>query len=966
MPEPHRIRIPGQVLDQIRTKDDEGEYGKDARFNRKRKAEKNVPSRKEKRKEERLAKKHKRLKTPMPDKSQPKSFSKKQAFEKPGQRVQNHDSDETDPLAQLKALKAAKAAKAQNVKSEKVPAKQKSDGVRIVKEDDLNDDDISGLEEFGEFSDAEAEELDDFDDSEDMEDDEEDAPSDPLAALKALKAKKNGASANPSDNGLKIVKEDELDDDFSGESDDFDHSDIDEDLQNDAGSDLENDFDDSEDFGEISGEEEEDPMAALRKLKEAKMAKKSELQNSGAIETKEKKSKKPEKVIEATFVDPFENDLEFYAKKLGLKDGKKSKLSKTDDDDVVGGLLDGLDFDYLDESEGDEDLGSEDYDSENSEDFGESKQKENPFVAPTNESDDEVPNSEEESQPSKYIPPALRRKLAMEAEGESEDIIALQRAIKGPLNKLSESNLGSIIGEINGLYLNHPRQAVTENLTKILLDSVTQQGRLLDNFVLLHAALIVAIYRLQGVDSGAYFVQTLIEKFESYRHEPRMSKEALNSASLLSSVFTFQLVSSKLLYDIIRELINDLTESNAEILLKIVRNSGNQMRAEDPAALKEIVLLVTTQNAALAKEKVTPRMQFMVETITSLKNNKLTAANDESIQTIVCLKKFLGTAVASKAVDPLQVSLDDIRSVDTRGKWWLVGSAWKGQGNTEEVLVDTVAVNDILDNAEPNWLELARAQRMNTDIRRAIFISIMSANDYVDAMTKLDKLALKKAQEREIPRILVHCAVVEPAWNPYYGILAAKMCDSHSYRKTFQFLLWDLVKSFDTASGGYDSEDSDGGVDTFAGFDDDGESDDEKLKKIMNLGRLFGHLFAEGSLALHLLRTVNFVATSSDIKLFLEVLLVAFLDQVAKKSQVHSIGVGRGKKGMSEQKFDDRTLIERLLKAKEEPALLKGLSLFMSKRLLKSDFILGKKQRKRVEWGVKSATDIIDEFVKEY
>lgn len=936
MPEPHRIRLPGQVLDQIRSKEDGGDYGKDARFNRKRKVEKNVPSRKEKRKEERLAKKHKRQKTQGLKSNnnldqQRASFPSTKSIEK--KPTVNSKALPSDPLAQLKALKQAKSNK-----------KDQSDEIRIVKENGL-DDEVSGLEysEFDALSNGEEEEQD------------LDEVDDPLAALKALKAKKNKID-NAKDfkkDEIKIVKEDDLSDDFSdvmGES-----PELNEDFSDLGDQELSEDFDDFSE--EEEEEEEEDPLAKLKALKEAKKAKEKK---------DEKTEKKPEKVIEATFVDPYENDLEFYAKKLGLKDGKKSKLTKQDDDDIVGGLLDGLDFDYLDESEGDEDAEVSGFDNENSdEDDIEPKVKENPFVAPSNDDRDVPSSGEDESQNSRYVPPALRRKLAAEASEMSAEMMALQRAIKGPLNKLSESNLGAIVNEISALYLNHPRQAVTETLTTILLESVVQQGRLLTTFVLLHATLIVAIYRLQGVDCGAYFVQTLIQQYEAFKADPTKSKEALNSASLLSSIFTFQLVSSKLLFDIIKELINDLSETNADILLKVIRSSGNQMRSEDPAALKEIVILVTAKHSALPKEKVTARMQFLVDTITSLKNNKLSVANDDSAETAVRLKKFLGTSIASKAADPLQVSLDDIRNVETRGKWWLVGSAWKGQDASSDPLVDEVAVNDVLDSAEPNWLELARAQRMNTDIRRAIFISIMSANDYVDALTKLDKLALKKAQEREIPRILVHCAVVEPAWNPYYGILSAKLCDSHSYRKTFQFLLWDLIKSFDSSSNGY-GDDSDDEVDNFAGFDDDNENDDDKLKKIMNLGRLFGHLFAEGSLALHVLRTVNFVATSTDVKLFLEVLFVSFFDEIAKKSQVHSIGVGLGKKGMSEQKFDDRILIERLLKAKEEPALLKGVSLFINKRIPSSDFFRGKKQRKRVDWGVKSATDIIDEFVKEY
>ncbi|KAM9913894.1 hypothetical protein OXX69_001137 [Metschnikowia pulcherrima] len=969
--ETHQIRMPGSVLDQIRTKEESGEYGKDARFARKRKTHEKPVSRKEKRKEERALKKqkHSKANAPPQHQHQQKSHSSKSDSTRPGKHIQKHEKsineDLDDPLAALKALKASKAKK----------TGEQDSNLKIVKESDLesdSNDDSAEENDFGGFSDDE-----------------------PSRSRKSTKQK-------DAESGIRIVKEDELDedseDDFgSGFSEEFDESVGEEnedpmaalamlkqkkqasqskkpesesevEISEDSGLDddlSEGDFDSQSEDADEDADEEEDPLAKLKALKEAK---KNAKLNENATSKKSKALK--EKVIEADFGgDNIDRDMEYYAKKLGLKNGKKSKLTKLDDDDMVGGLLDGLDLDFSDEdaqneeseenvasgSEGESDYSENEYGDSDSDERP--RKKENPFVAPVPASENETGDSESESKPTKYIPPAMRRKLALESSGVSAETLALQKAIKGPINKLSESNIGTIANEINALFLSNPRQAVNENVTSIIMDSVIQQGRLLDTFVYLHSALVVAIYRIQGVDFGAHFVQTLVERLEAARSDSQKSKEALNTASLLSSVYTFQLVSSKLLYDMIRDLIQDLSEENAEILLKIIRTSGNQMRGDDPSALKEIVLQVNKSASALTQHS--PRMQFLIDTIASLKNNKMKLENEASHQLTIRLKKFLGTFVSGKAADPLQVSLDDIRNVETKGKWWLVGSAWKGVDEQNQALANIEMVNDILDSAEPNWLELAKAQRMNTDIRRAIFISIMSANDYIDAVTKLDKLALKKAQEREIPRIVVHCAVVEPAWNPYYGILAAKLCDSHSYRKTFQFMLWDLVKGFD----GNDDDDEDD--DVFTGFDDS-ESDDDKLKKILNLGRLFGHLFAEGSLALHILRTVNFVSASADIKLFMEILLVTFLDQIARKSQVNSIGTGLvGRKGMSEQKFDDRTLIERILKAKDEPALLKGMSHFISRHLHSSDFVTGKKQRKRIQWGVKSMTDIIDEVAKE-
>lgn len=953
---PRGIQLPGKLLDEIRSKEDKGDYQEDnSRYNaltkKRSKKDPQPVSRKDKRKEERKLKKQKRVGNKQVNHAQNRVQKDVKVVrlrpEKP------HKTDEMDPMAALMALKKNK---------------KKGNDIRIVKEADLDDEDDEELEEGfdgSDFEDAEGDfgdegdfeggleddDEDDFGGFDDAEDDS-DAEEDPMAALAALKAKKAGKKPSSE---VRVVKEDDLDDDASeGDFDDFEDAEDDED---------EGDYDDFADYDDEDAPE--DPLAQLKALKEKKNKVKEPSEDPLAQLKALKEKKKAKETSKAdTFVTPQdrdllqrdEDDMAFYAKKLGLKNGKRGKLTKTGEDDLVGGLLDGLDF--FSGSEEEEGLGEEEDEENEFDDFEDSEEeasskKENPYVAPTEESDEEQDTSEKGAS-LKYVPPALRRKMALESNEVSAEVRDLQRAIKGPLNKLSEANIALIVDEINGLYGTQPRHTVNENLISIILESIVQQGRLLDTFVYLHAALVVSIYRLQGVDFGAFFVQTLIEKFESY-HKDAKGKETSNIVSLLSSVYTFQLVSSKLLYDIIKVLIGDLNEQNAELLLRLIRTSGNQMRSDDPTALKEIVLMVNKAHASLPLEENNTRMQFLVETISSLKNNKLKVHNESSHQLTVRLKKFLGT-MNNRTTDPIQVTLDDIHNIETRGKWWLVGSAWKGAEKTEESYNKDV-MNDILDNAEPNWMELARSQRMNTDIRRAIFVSIMSANDYVDAMTKLDKLALKRAQEREIPRVLIHCTGVEPAWNPYYGILASKLCDNHSNRKTFQFMLWDILKDFEGAEND-DSEDED-----FLGFDQD-EDEEGRLKRILNLGRFFGFLIGEGSLPLHVLKTVNFMTASKDTKLFLEIIFVTFIDQVAKKSQVNSVGGGLGLNKMTEQKFNDKILIERLLKTREQPTLLRGIQFFLQDRVEKTDFTSGKKQKKRIQWGVGALHDLIDEFLR--
>ncbi|CUM64076.1 uncharacterized protein PRCAT00001665001 [Priceomyces carsonii] len=721
----------------------------------------------------------------------------------------------------------------------------------------------------------------------------------------------------------------------------------------------------NEQFSSLSDEFEEDPIEQLRKIKEMKLIKiRNDANDKKTVKGNKQEHMKGDRVsVQPEYLDKDNEEIEYYAKKLGLKGGKNARLTKTNDDDLIGGILDGLELEIpeneLNDELSDRNLSSndlfQDFDSDNdlhdqTDDEIEPSRKENPFVAPI-ESTTTLESGLELKQ--RYVPPALRKKMELEKDFQNDD--KLNKQIKSAINKLSEANIASIVNEINGLFSQYSRRAVTESLVNELLDSVIQEGRILDSFLTLYATVVVTIKRLQGIEFGAHFIQELIKLFDVCRIEEGSSKKASNLVSFLSATYALNLVSSKLLFDVVKDLIGSFNELNVEILLRLIRTSGNQMRIDDPNALKEIIALVNTVSTHSIRENT--RMSFLIDTISSLKNNKLKTTNEHTLHLTTRMRKYLSSFKGHNLDAPIQVSLDDIRNVDSRGKWWLVGAAWKGQEETIVPDVNQSAINDILDSAEPNWMNLARSQRMNTDIRRAIFIAIMSASDYVDGLTKLEKLSLKRSQAREIPKVLLHCTGVEPAWNPYYALLASKLCNSHSYRKTFQFILWDLLKDLENS----DSE-------SYSDFMGLGENEDEetKLKKILNGGRFFGYMLSEGSLNLHVLRVVNFLTASEDTTLFLEAVFVTFIDRIAKKSLISSVGSGivdtsNYKKGST---YHDKILIEMLLKQKDQHSLLRGIKYFCSRRVSESNLVTSKSQRKRVHWGVGSIIDIVDEFLK--
>lgn len=471
--------------------------------------------------------------------------------------------------------------------------------------------------------------------------------------------------------------------------------------------------------------------------------------------------------------------------------------------------------------------------------------RENPYVAPV--------TSVNTIGAGKYVPPSLRN---TDAAGP-EDLSQLRRQIQGLLNRLSEANLISILGDMENIFRDHPRQHVTTTLLDLLMGLLSDPTTLQDTFIILHSGFIAAVYKIVGTDFGAQAIQRIDEDFaQNYRlgtDQDRTGKKLTNLISLLAELYNFQVIGSNLIYDFVRLFLGGLSETNTELLLKIIRISGPQLRQDDPSSLKEIVLQLQAAVADSGEEKLSVRTKFMIETINNLKNNRMktgVAASTITSEHTTRMRKTLGSLNQRniRASEPLRIGLQDLRQTDKRGKWWLVGASYKDDNaddpkrNEQDSAVRGKNNRDAdVDGVAADLIQLAKEQRMNTDVRRSIFIAVMSATDYNDAYVRLMKLRLKKSQELEIPKVLIHCAGAEKVYNPFYTFLSRRVCSAKKLKMSFQFSLWDLFKQMGE------------GEDEPLEYDD---ADEGKLglRSLVNLARMFGVLIAEGGLGLGVLK----------------------------------------------------------------------------------------------------------------
>ncbi|PKI69186.1 hypothetical protein CRG98_010453 [Punica granatum] len=276
---------------------------------------------------------------------------------------------------------------------------------------------------------------------------------------------------------------------------------------------------------------------------------------------------------------------------------------------------------------------------------------------------------------------------------------------------------------------------------------------------------------LVGVDFSATLMASLAKYFEDeYLKENNLSLR--NLTLLLSHLCIFGVCSSDLIYDFLITLSRRLTEIDVATILTILQSRPFMkyhfcfLCIDDPTAMKNFIMSVqnkvnelkaSTENGQ--KNINGKRMEFMLETICDLKNNKKRTKEDSAPHTR--MKKWL-QKLRVEDVLIRGIKWSKLLDPNKKGQWWLSG--------------DIASVTD-------NVAEVA---------------STIDKEDYIDAFEKLLRLDLPGKQDRDIIRVLVECCLQEKVFNEYYTVLASKLCeDDKNHKFTMQFCFWDHFKKLE-------------------------------------------------------------------------------------------------------------------------------------------------------------------------
>ncbi|XP_021046384.1 LOW QUALITY PROTEIN: nucleolar MIF4G domain-containing protein 1 [Mus pahari] len=452
----------------------------------------------------------------------------------------------------------------------------------------------------------------------------------------------------------------------------------------------------------------------------------------------------------------------------------------------------------------------------------------------------------------KYISSRLRNEEMIDVH-KKEELDRLKKHVKGLINRLSEPNMASISGQLEELYMAHSRKHMNDTLTTALMDACVTASAMPSRLMMEHVFLVSILHHTVGIEVGACFLEAVVKKFDDIYRNGGEGKELDNLFTMIAHLYNFHVVQSILIFDILKKLVGTFTEKDIELILLMLKNVGFALRKDNALSLKELITEAQAQaSGAGNKFQDQNRVRFMLETMLALKNNdlrKIPGYNPEPVEKLKKLQRALVRNAGSGSETRLRISWDGILNAEQAGRWWIVGSAWTGTpmiDNSHHIHLQKPLAGMV----SSKMLELARKQRMNTDVRRIIFCTIMTSEDFLDAFEKLLKLGLKDQQEREIVHILMDCCLQEKTYNPFYAFLASKFCDyERRFQMTFQFSIWDKFRDLENLPG----------------------------TKFTNLVHLLAHLLKTKSLPLSVLKVVEFSELDKPRVHFLRKVLTALL-----------------------------------------------------------------------------------------
>ncbi|KAJ7047981.1 MIF4G-domain-containing protein [Mycena amicta] len=463
-----------------------------------------------------------------------------------------------------------------------------------------------------------------------------------------------------------------------------------------------------------------------------------------------------------------------------------------------------------------------------------------------------------------YMPPARLRALQAAAASDKSSAEyqrlswdALRKSITGIVNRVNIVNIKAVAPELFSENLIRGRGLFARSIMKAQAASLP--------FTPVFAAL-VAIINTKLPQVGELVLARLISQFR--RAFKRNDKIICHSTTTFIAHLVNQAVAHEIIaLQVIVLLIERPTDDSIEIAVGFMREVGAFLAENSPKANATVF---ERFRAVLNEGAISQRVQYMIEVLMQVRKDKYKdnpilaegldlVEEDEQITHQIQLEEELQVQEGLSALFRLDIFKFDPNYLDNEEKYKqikneILGDSDEESGSEEESSDDEDG--GVVENKE--GIE-DRTETNLVNLRRTIYLSIMNALNYEEAVHKLLKVQLQEGQEIELVNMIIECCSQERSYSTFYGLVSERFS---KLNRVWTDCFEQAFNTYYTTIHRYETN------------------------RLRNIARLFGHLLSNDAISWLVLECIkiNEDDTTSSSRIFVKIMMTELMESMGIKT----------------------------------------------------------------------------------
>lgn len=450
-----------------------------------------------------------------------------------------------------------------------------------------------------------------------------------------------------------------------------------------------------------------------------------------------------------------------------------------------------------------------------------------------------------------YIPPFKLARMMKEVQDKSSVEYqrltwdALRKSINGLVNKVNASNIKNIIPELFAENLIRGRGLFCRSCMKSQMAS--------PGFTDVFAAL-VAVVNTKFPEVGDLLLRRIVLQLKrAYKRNDK--PQLLAAVKFIAHLVNQQVAHEIIALELLTVLLENPTDDSVEVAVGFVTECGAMLQDLSPKGLHGIF---ERFRGILHEGEIDKRVQFLIEGLFAIRKAKFQGhpavrpeldlvEPEDQLTHEISLQDEINPEIALDIFKPDPDFLENEKKYEEL-KTSILGDESEDEDGSDAGSGDEDDEEEESDEEDEEAMKIKDETETNlVNLRRTIYLTIMSSVDFEEAGHKLLKIKLEPGQEMELCIMLLECCSQERTYLRYYGLLGQRFCminkvHQENFEKCF-VQQYSMIHRLET-------------------------------NKLRNVAKFFAHLLGTDALPWHVLAYIQLTEenTTSSSRIFIKIL----------------------------------------------------------------------------------------------